>query len=313
MIPPLKKSPIEASFLKRAADKQSQTDRAAQAGVDALKATPKESLLGLFEPVLKQIADAARISKQEILDALKEFKTDSRPINVSVPAINVPEIKIPTITIPPIEFPEQKPPIVNVPAPQVHIPNIMKVLIEGVSREDPLPVILMGQNGKPMQFPVITYSGGGGRGDFFTIVDIRSSTSSLIDQTENALRVTGNFSTSTLPDATSTTAPSGSNSTAYEASRGVVKASAGQVYTITGYNSSASALFIHIYNAASQPAEGAIPIVVFKVPGDSDFSYSPGEKFGKYFSTGIVVLSSITGPTKTLNSSADCWFNIEFK
>lgn len=115
----------------------------------------------------------------------------------------------------------------------------------------------------------------------------------------------------TIPDATATYAPSNSDSAAYVTTQ-TVKASAGVCYSLTGYNSSTSAVFIQIHNAASQPAESAAPLVLFTVPASSNFSWEPGNKFGKFFSAGIIVMGSDTGPTKTKISDASLWFNISY-
>lgn len=113
-----------------------------------------------------------------------------------------------------------------------------------------------------------------------------------------------------VPDASSTFAPDNSTSTAYETNR-VIKASSGILYSISGYNSKATAQFIQIHDAAALPADATAPKVLFTVPGLSNFSYS-ADKFGRFFANGIVVCNSSTGPTKTIGST-DCWFDAQYK
>ena len=110
--------------------------------------------------------------------------------------------------------------------------------------------------------------------------------------------------------ASASLSPLNSTSTAYEASR-VAKAFPGTLFSITGYNSRTSAQFIQVHNAASLPADTAVPVITFTVPASSNFSLS-SDKFGRYFSTGIVVCNSSTGATKTIGS-ADCWFDVQYQ
>lgn len=98
-------------------------------------------------------------------------------------------------------------------------------------------------------------------------------------------------------------------SSAYEASR-VVKASAGRLFSVNGYNSLGSAQFIQVHNAASLPANGAAPISVITVPASSNFSIDFGP-LGIPCSTGIVVTNSTTGPTKTIGA-ADVYFTVSY-
>jgi hypothetical protein len=88
----------------------------------------------------------------------------------------------------------------------------------------------------------------------------------------------------------------------------VVKASAGTLFSLTGYNSG-PAQFIQIYNSTTLPNNGAIPLLVVGVPSQSTFAFdwSKGIPCG----TGIVVGNSSTYASKTIGS-ADCFFTAAY-
>lgn len=138
-----------------------------------------------------------------------------------------------------------------------------------------------------------------------------TSTSSVTENQFAPVRITSarEMLTQRRPTTDTNAQTTNSTSTAYEASR-VVKAAAGTVYGLTGYNSKATAQFVQLFNSTTVPADTAVPVVVFTVAGSSNFSLDFGQ-FGRYFSTGIAIANSSTGPTKTVGS-ADCWFDVQY-
>jgi len=89
--------------------------------------------------------------------------------------------------------------------------------------------------------------------------------------------------------------------TAYAAS-GVIKNSAGSFYGLFGYNSKTSDQYLQLHDAASVPADSAVPLAVIAIPAESTFSIDC-QMAGIPFSTGIVWCNSSTAPTKTIGSA----------
>jgi hypothetical protein len=99
-----------------------------------------------------------------------------------------------------------------------------------------------------------------------------------------------------------------STSTAYEASR-ILKASAGTLFGITGYNSKTTKQYILFFDSATLPADGTAAIQTIPVPSDSPFALDFGAN-GRTFANGIVFCNSSTPRIKTLGA-ADCTFDAQ--
>lgn len=103
--------------------------------------------------------------------------------------------------------------------------------------------------------------------------------------------------------------PLNSTSNALENSR-IVKAGAGLLFGLSGFNNKGSAQFIQIFDSATVPADGVVPVVVLTVPTVANFSLDwvfPG----RFFVRGIVITNSSTAATKTIGS-ADCWIDAQY-
>lgn len=96
---------------------------------------------------------------------------------------------------------------------------------------------------------------------------------------------------------------------AYVASK-IVKAAPGTLYGFSGYNSSGSTVFIQVHDSATLPADTAIPEFILSVPTLGNFSVDFGT-YGYPLTAGIVLVSSSTGPTKTI-TTATAWFNARY-
>lgn len=99
------------------------------------------------------------------------------------------------------------------------------------------------------------------------------------------------------------------SSAAYENDK-QVKASAGRLFVVNGYNSLGSAQWIQVHNVASLPADGAAPVATITVAASSNFSMDFGP-LGIPLSTGIYICNSTTGPTKTLGAD-NCYFTVSY-
>lgn len=88
-----------------------------------------------------------------------------------------------------------------------------------------------------------------------------------------------------------------------------VKATAGVLYEIRGYNANASAQFIMIFDAAATPSNGTVPKEVYAVAAEDNFSFTFPK--GLQMDTGIVVTNSTTQQSLTIGGN-DCWFAVDY-
>ena len=84
----------------------------------------------------------------------------------------------------------------------------------------------------------------------------------------------------------------------------------GRLFGLSGYNSKVAAQFIQIFDSATVPADGAVPVVVISVPTAASFQFLLTD-YGRLFYNGITIVNSSTGPTKTIGA-ADCWFDAQY-
>lgn len=84
----------------------------------------------------------------------------------------------------------------------------------------------------------------------------------------------------------------------------LAKDAKGVLFQIQGYNSLAGTQFLQVHDAASAPADTAVPVLVIALAASAPFSLqftiAPCE-----FQNGIYICNSTTGPTKTLGA-ANC-------
>lgn len=84
-----------------------------------------------------------------------------------------------------------------------------------------------------------------------------------------------------------------------------------RVYNITAFSSNAGSQFILMFDASSLPADTAVPLMAFPVSASSNVGLYYGSG-GKIFQRGLVLCTSSTATTKTLNATADTFFDVTY-
>jgi len=84
-----------------------------------------------------------------------------------------------------------------------------------------------------------------------------------------------------------------------------------RVYGFSVFSSNAGSQFILMFDASKLPADTAVPIMAFPVATSANVGTYFGP-MGRIFQRGLVLCSSSTSTTKTLNATADCLFDVEY-
>lgn len=89
----------------------------------------------------------------------------------------------------------------------------------------------------------------------------------------------------------------------------VVKTGTCILFGFTVTNTNAAAQFVQVFDAATLPADGAVPILAISVPASNGtgFNWIPGRTFRQ----GVVLCNSSTQATKTIGA-ADCLFDAQY-
>ena len=99
------------------------------------------------------------------------------------------------------------------------------------------------------------------------------------------------------------------DSTAY-AGTGIIKASAGTLYQITGVNDTASAAWLQIFDKATVPAANDVPKFTYKLAANE--KYNLPFPMGRPFTNGIAWGLSSTGNLFTAQGTPLAWINAQY-
>jgi hypothetical protein len=83
------------------------------------------------------------------------------------------------------------------------------------------------------------------------------------------------------------------------------------VYGITIASTNDAAQYALIFDASTLPAEGAVPSLFLKLAADdtTHLAFTPA---GRHFEYGLVICTSSTDATKTLNATADTFIDVQY-
>lgn len=84
-----------------------------------------------------------------------------------------------------------------------------------------------------------------------------------------------------------------------------------RVYGITVFSSNVGGQYVLMFDRSSLPADNAVPLMAFPISPNANVGLYYGP-MGRVFQQGLVLCASSTATTKTLNATADCFFDVEY-
>jgi len=146
-----------------------------------------KDLAQVITPALERVMQANQINTDSIRAIIQDIKVEAPVIPpITLPPINVPRpnvtVKAPTVNVPRTVIPEPK---------EVNFPSSMDVGLNSFNNKKPLPVQMFGVDGKPFS---MSMGASGGKADFLTIKDIRTSQNASLIDDSGALKIAGSFS-----------------------------------------------------------------------------------------------------------------------
>lgn len=196
-----KKKEVQSSSDMQAFAKEFTKELASHISPDEISKSVRSKIVSSLVPLIQKLVEQNQFNAASIEKAMM---TAIQNVHVTVPEIKIPEIKVPRaevkIDIPPIRIPD-----VIMPGEMITKGWLNLVGWDRELLNNPIPVQLRDADGSPIKLfesltSIVGGGGGGGGAKIVKISDIRASSSSIIDQCEGALKVTGALSATITAD-----------------------------------------------------------------------------------------------------------------
>lgn len=84
-----------------------------------------------------------------------------------------------------------------------------------------------------------------------------------------------------------------------------------RLYGFNVYSSNAATQYLLMFDRSTLPADTAVPLMTFSIAAKTNVGTYFGP-MGRVFAQGLVLCTSTTDTTKTLNATSDCFFDVVY-